>query len=289
MIEYFLANKALLIGSAFLFGLLVGSFLNVVILRLPAWLEWRWTSDCREMLELEPLDAAEKPPGIVVQSSRCPKCGHKLAAWENIPLLSFLLLRGRCRGCKTPISWQYPLVELLTGVAFAVVVWQFGATWQSLAVLVFTGMAIGMSGIDMRTTLLPDGMTLPLLWLGLLVSLVPLFVSPADAIIGATVGYLSLWSVYWGFKLLTGKEGMGYGDFKLLAAIGAWCGVNAILPVVLISSLIGAIVGGAWLAIRGRDRATPIPFGPFLAAAGWVQLVFAPDLLGAYMGAVGLQ
>ena len=289
MIEYFLANKALLIGSAFLFGLLVGSFLNVVILRLPAWLEWRWKSDCREMLELEPLDAAEKPPGIVVQSSRCPKCGHKLAAWENIPLLSFLLLRGRCRGCKTPISWQYPLVELLTGVAFAVVVWQFGATWQSLAVLVFTGMAIGMSGIDMRTTLLPDGMTLPLLWLGLLVSLVPLFVSPADAIIGATVGYLSLWSVYWGFKLLTGKEGMGYGDFKLLAAIGAWCGVNAILPVVLISSLIGAIVGGAWLAIRGRDRATPIPFGPFLAAAGWVQLVFAPDLLGAYMGALGLQ
>ena len=289
MIEYFLANKALLIGSAFLFGLLVGSFLNVVILRLPAWLEWRWTSDCREMLELEPLDAAEKPPGIVVQSSRCPKCGHKLAAWENIPLLSFLLLRGRCRGCKTPISWQYPLVELLTGVACALVVWQFGATWQSLAVLVFTGMAIGMSGIDMRTTLLPDGMTLPLLWLGLLVSLVPLFVSPADAIIGATVGYLSLWSVYWGFKLLTGKEGMGYGDFKLLAAIGAWCGVNAILPVVLISSLIGAIVGGAWLAIRGRDRATPIPFGPFLAAAGWVQLVFAPDLLGAYMGAVGLQ
>ena len=289
MIEYFLANKALLIGSAFLFGLLVGSFLNVVILRLPAWLEWRWKSDCREMLELEPLDAAEKPPGIVVQSSRCPKCGHKLAAWENIPLLSFLLLRGRCRGCKTPISWQYPLVELLTGVAFAVVVWQFGATWQSLAVLVFTGMAIGMSGIDMRTTLLPDGMTLPLLWLGLLVSLVPLFVSPADAIIGAAVGYLSLWSVYWGFKLLTGKEGMGYGDFKLLAAIGAWCGVNAILPVVLISSLIGAIVGGAWLAIRGRDRATPIPFGPFLAAAGWVQLVFAPDLLGAYMGAVGLQ
>ncbi|HPF73393.1 MAG TPA: A24 family peptidase [Xanthomonadaceae bacterium] len=279
----------MLIGSAFLFGLLVGSFLNVVILRLPAWLEWRWTSDCREMLELEPLDAAEKPPGIVVQSSRCPKCGHKLAAWENIPLLSFLLLRGRCRGCKTPISWQYPLVELLTGVAFAVVVWQFGATWQSLAVLVFTGMAIGMSGIDMRTTLLPDGMTLPLLWLGLLVSLVPLFVSPADAIIGAAVGYLSLWSVYWGFKLLTGKEGMGYGDFKLLAAIGAWCGVNAILPVVLISSLIGAIVGGAWLAIRGRDRATPIPFGPFLAAAGWVQLVFAPDLLGAYMGAVGLQ
>ena len=286
---YLASNKALLIGSAFLFGLLVGSFLNVVILRLPAWLEWRWKSDCREMLELEPLDAAEKPPGIVVQSSRCPKCGHKLAAWENIPLLSFLLLRGRCRGCKTPISWQYPLVELLTGVAFAVVVWQFGATWQSLAVLVFTGMAIGMSGIDMRTTLLPDGMTLPLLWLGLLVSLVPLFVSPADAIIGAAVGYLSLWSVYWGFKLLTGKEGMGYGDFKLLAAIGAWCGVNAILPVVLISSLIGAIVGGAWLAIRGRDRATPIPFGPFLAAAGWVQLVFAPDLLGAYMGALGLQ
>src|SRR5690606_5482556 len=212
----------------------------------------------------EPVDDGEPPPGIVVQSSRCPGCGHKLAPWENIPLLSYALLRGRCRGCRTPISWQYPLVELLTGIAFAVVVWQFGPSWQALAALVFTGLAVGMSGIDMRTTLLPDGMTLPLLWLGLLLSLVPLFVSPADAIVGAAVGYLSLWSVYWAFKLLTGKEGMGYGDFKLLAAIGAWCGVNAILPVVLISSLIGALIGGAWLAIRGRDRATPIPFGPFL-------------------------
>ncbi|MEZ5484188.1 MAG: A24 family peptidase [Lysobacteraceae bacterium] len=285
----FLENQALLIGSAFLFGLLVGSFLNVVILRLPARLEWQWKRDSRELLELATDADDASPPGIVVQSSHCPGCGHKLAPWENIPLLSFALLRGRCRGCSKPISWQYPIVELLTGIAFAVVVWQFGANWQALAALVFTGLAIGMSGIDMRTTLLPDGMTLPLLWLGLLISLVPLFVSPGEAIIGAAVGYLSLWSVYWAFKLLTGKEGMGYGDFKLLAAIGAWCGVNAILPVVLISSLIGAIVGGAWLAIRGRDRATPIPFGPFLAAAGWVQLVFAPDLLGAYMNAAGLR
>jgi len=170
VVEYFLANKALLIGSAFLFGLLVGSFLNVVILRLPAWLEWRWKRDCREMLELEPVEEGTAPPGIVVQSSHCPKCGHRLAAWENIPLLSYALLRGRCRGCRTPISWQYPLVELLTGIAFAVVVWQFGASWQALAALLFTGLAIGMSGIDMRTTLLPDGMTLPLLWLGLLIS-----------------------------------------------------------------------------------------------------------------------
>ena len=289
MIQQFIENQALLIGSAFLFGLLVGSFLNVVILRLPAWLEWRWKRDSREMLGLEPLADDPPPPGIVVQSSRCPDCGHRLAPWENIPLLSYAMLRGRCRGCRKPISWQYPIVELITGLAFAVVVWQFGASWQALAALVFTGLAVGMSGVDMRTTLLPDGMTLPLLWLGLLISLVPLFVSPADAIIGAAVGYLSLWSVYWAFKLLTGKEGMGYGDFKLLAAIGAWCGVNAILPVVLISSLIGAIVGGTWLAIRGRDRATPIPFGPFLAAAGWVQLVFAPDLLGAYMDAAGLR
>ena len=290
MLELLRNQEALAIAGAFLFGLLTGSFLNVVILRLPPWLEWRWKHDSRDMLELPHPSEETAPPGIVIERSHCPKCGHQLSGWENIPLLSFLALRGRCRGCRTRISWQYPIVELLTGIAFAVVVWRFGVTWEAFAALVFTGFVIGMSGIDLRTTLLPDGMTLPLMWIGLLLSVLGVLVpSPADAIVGALVGYLSLWSVYWAFKLLTGKEGMGYGDFKLLAAIGAWCGAAAILPVLLLSSLIGAIIGGTWLAIRGKERATPIPFGPFLAGAGWLQLVFQMDLLGAYLRFSGLN
>jgi len=223
----------------------------------------------------------------VVEGSHCLKCGHKLAAWENIPLLSFLVLGGRCRGCKARISWQYPAVEALTGLLFALVVWRYGVSWQAGAMLVATGFFVAMSGIDARTTLLPDVLTLPLLWFALLLSLVPVFVTPGEAILGAAVGYLSLWSVYWGFKLLTGKEGMGFGDFKLLAAIGAFCGWKAILPVVLMSSVIGALVGLSLIFIQGRDRATPIPFGPYLAAAGWVQMLYGGDLLGAYVRWIG--
>jgi leader peptidase (prepilin peptidase)/N-methyltransferase len=173
-------------------------------------------------------------------------------------------------------------------VLFALVVWRFGLGYQSLAALAFTALLVAMSGIDLRTTLLPDDLTLPLLWLGLLLSLVPVFAAPTQAILGAVVGYLSLWSVYWAFKLLTGKEGMGYGDFKLLAAIGAWCGVSAILPVLLMSSLVGAVIGSIWLALKGRDRATPIPFGPYLAVAGWIQLFWGADLLKAYLDFAGL-
>jgi leader peptidase (prepilin peptidase)/N-methyltransferase len=290
VLAYLAASPALAIASAFAFGLLVGSFLNVVILRLPRRLQWQWERDSRELLEIEaPADTPEAaPPGIVVERSHCPTCGHALAAWENIPLLSFLALGGKCRGCKTPISWQYPAVELITGVLFALVVWRFGLGYQSLAALAFTALLVAMSGIDLRTTLLPDDLTLPLLWLGLLLSLVPVFAAPTQAILGAVVGYLSLWSVYWAFKLLTGKEGMGYGDFKLLAAIGAWCGVSAILPVLLMSSLVGAVIGSIWLALKGRDRATPIPFGPYLAVAGWIQLFWGADLLKAYFDFVGL-
>ena len=288
MLELLASTPALAIASAFAFGLLVGSFLNVVILRLPLRLQWQWERDSRELLELPAKEESKAPPGIVVERSHCPKCGHAITAWENIPLLSFLALRGRCRGCGTRISWQYPAVELITGVLFALVVWKFGITTQALAALVFTGFLIAMSGIDLRTTLLPDGMTLPLVWMGLLLSLVPVFVAPTQAILGAAVGYLSLWSVYWAFKLLTGKEGMGYGDFKLLAAIGAWCGLSAVLPVLLMSSLVGAIVGSIWLALRGRDRATPIPFGPYLAIAGWIQLFWGGDLLQAYLNLIGL-
>jgi leader peptidase (prepilin peptidase)/N-methyltransferase len=281
------SSPALTLASAFAFGLLLGSFLNVVILRLPRRLEWQWRRDCREMLEL-PAEDGPAPPGIVIERSRCPHCGHALAAWENIPLLSFVLLRGRCRQCGATISWQYPLVELVTGLMVMACVWRFGLTWEGAGAVVFTGFLVALAGIDLRTTLLPDQLTYPLLWLGLLASLVTLYVAPPAAILGAVAGYLSLWSVYWLFKLLTGKEGMGYGDFKLLAALGAWCGAKAILPIVLLSSLIGAIVGSAWLALKGRDRATPIPFGPYLALAGWVELVFQPDLLGAYARWAGL-
>jgi leader peptidase (prepilin peptidase)/N-methyltransferase len=288
MLELIQSTPGLAPGLALVFGLLVGSFLNVVILRLPPWLEWEWRKSSREMLELpEPYEPA--PPGIVVQGSACPKCGHKLAPWENIPVLSWLALRGRCRGCGGAISIQYPLVELATGLLFAACVWRFGAGPEALAAMVFTGLLVALAGIDLRTTLLPDQLTLGLLWIGLGLSTITLFVSPSQAIFGAIAGYLSLWTVYKLFKWLTGKEGMGYGDFKLLAALGAWCGATAILPIVLISSLIGAVVGTAWIAWRGADRATPIPFGPYLAAAGWVQLMWGPQLIQAYRSFSGLN
>ena len=262
-------------------GLLVGSFLNVVILRLPARLVHAWKMQSRELLELDGADVAAAPPGIVREPSHCPNCKHRLSAADNIPVVSWLLLRGRCRYCGAPISAQYPLVELLSAVCSALVAWKFGFAWQCAAGLLLTWALIALAGIDLHTQLLPDQVTLPLLWAGLIFSLFPLFARGNDAIIGAAAGYLSLWSIYWLFKLATGKEGMGYGDFKLLAALGAWMGPASLLPIVLMSSLIGAVVGGGWLALRGRDRATPIPFGPFLAAAGWVWFV-AGDRLATW-------
>lgn len=278
---------AALISLTAILGLLVGSFLNVVILRLPRRLEHDWWQQAREILaadtETPASDAASTaPPDLVFTASHCPTCKHPLSPLDNIPLLSWLALRGRCRYCKASISWQYPLVELLTAVASAVVAWKFGYGWPLAAALAFTWTLIAASGIDVRTQLLPDQLTLPLLWLGLLLSLVPVFVGPSTAIIGAAIGYLSLWSVFWLFKLMTGKEGMGYGDFKLLAALGAWMGATSLLPIVLLSSLIGAIIGGIALAVQGRDRSTPIPFGPFIAAAGWAWFVFGDTLGGFY-------
>jgi leader peptidase (prepilin peptidase) / N-methyltransferase len=275
------------IAAAFVLGLLVGSFLNVVILRLPARLMHAWKRDAREMLELQ--DEEPAPPGIVRQASHCPHCKHPLAGYDNIPLVSWLLLRGRCRHCKAPISPQYPLVELLTAVLSAVVVWKLGPGWGALAALFFTWVLVAAAGIDLRTQLLPDQLTLPLLWLGLLLGLVPLFVDARAAIEGAAIGYLALWCVYWGFKLLTGKEGMGYGDFKLLGALGAWMGPLALLPIVLLSSFIGAIVGVIALRMRNQDHSTPIPFGPFLAAAGWAWFVFGDSLFSAYLHISGLR
>jgi leader peptidase (prepilin peptidase)/N-methyltransferase len=269
--------------TAGLLGLLVGSFLNVAILRLPPRLMHQWRADARELLEL-PQTAEPAPPNLVTVGSHCPKCGHSISWWENIPLLSYALLRGRCRGCGTAISPQYPLVEAATGVLSALAIVQFGATAEGAVAVVVTWALVALTGIDLRTQLLPDQITLPLLWLGLLAAANGLFLTPAQAIVGAAAGYLALWSVYWLFKLLTGKEGMGYGDFKLLGALGAFCGLAGLLPIILLSSLIGAIIGGIFLAVQGRDRATPIPFGPFLAAAGWLQLVYGERILALWPG-----
>ena len=268
-------------------GLLVGSFLNVVILRMPKRMEWEWKREAREILEeLDEYDPP--PPGIVVERSHCPHCKHQLSWYENIPVVSWLALRGKCRNCKAPISPQYPLVELLTMLAFLACVWQFGFGWQGFGALVFTGVLIALAGIDLRTHLLPDQLTLPLMWLGLIAAVDNLYMPAKPALIGAVVGYLSLWIVWWLFKQITGKEGMGHGDFKLLAAIGAWCGLAGILPTILLSSLVGAIIGSVWLAMKGKDRATPIPFGPYLAVAGWIVFMWGEDLVGAYMRVSGL-
>jgi len=269
------------------FGLLVGSFLNVVILRMPARLMWDWKRDAREVLE-QPEVYDPPPPGIVVERSHCPHCKPQPSWYENIPLFSWLALRGRCRHCKAPISAQYPLVELLTSVLFVACVARFGFGWQGFGAMLLTGYLVAMSGIDLRTQLLPDQLTLPLMWLGLIASSDHLYIAAKPALLGALAGYLSLWTVWWLFKQLTGKEGMGHGDFKLLAAIGAWTGLKGILPTVLLSSVVGAIIGSIWLATKGRDRATPIPFGPYLAIAGWIVFFWGEQMVGAYMRVSGL-
>ena len=276
------------IALAAVLGLLVGSFLNVVILRLPERMAAEWRREARDVLELEAVDEA-LPPGIVREPSHCPHCKHPLSAADNIPLFGWLMLGGRCRYCKTKISIQYPLVELLSGLLSAIVVCKLGPTWPALAGLLLTWTLIALSGIDFRTQLLPDQLTLPLLWLGLLLALKALFIATPAAIFGAAIGYLSLWSVYWLFKLLTGKEGMGYGDFKLLAALGAWMGPVSLLPIILLSSLIGALIGGTLIALRRHQRELPMPFGPFIAAAGWVWLVAGDGLLQGYMQFTGLR
>ncbi len=279
---------AVWIALAGVLGLLVGSFLNVVILRLPARLAHAWRCDAQELLELDE-GAPPAPPDLVREPSHCPACKHRLSALDNIPLLSWLVLRGRCRYCRTRISAQYPLVELICGVLSALVLLRFGPHPAAVAGLLLTWSLIALAGIDVRTQLLPDQITLPLLWLGLLLSLSGFFVAPGPSILGAAIGYVSLWSVYWLFKLTTGKEGMGYGDFKLLGALGAWMGPLAILPTVLISSLVGAVVGVGLMVLRKRDRQIPIPFGPFIAVAGWIWFMAGPQLLQAYLQMVGMR
>ena len=281
-------NPALGFPLAAGLGLLVGSFLNVVILRLPRRLEWQWKRDATEILEL-PEIYDPPPPGIVIEPSHDPDTGTRLSWWENIPVLSYLMLRGKSRHSGKRISLQYPLVELLTAVLVVASVWRFGFGWQGFGAALLSCFLVALSGIDLRTQLLPDQLTLPLLWLGLIASLENLYVVPKTAVLGAIAGYVSLWSVWWLFKQLTGKEGMGHGDFKLLAALGAWCGLKGVLPIILLSSVVGAVIGSVWLATRGRDRATPIPFGPYLAIAGWVVFFWGEQMIDAYLKFAGLR
>lgn len=276
-------NPFALVAVAGLFGLVVGSFLNVVILRLPAMMEREWRRQCAEYTGTAQAGVQEERFDLISPPSRCPGCGRRVRATENIPILSWLMLRGRCAGCGRPISVRYPIIEAATAVLSMIVAWRFGVSWETLAALPLTWALIALSVIDYDHQLLPDSITMPFLWLGLLLGLTGLFTDASSSVIGAATGYLGLWSVYWGFKLLTGKEGMGHGDFKLLAMLGAWMGWQMLLPVVLISSVIGAAVGVALILLRGRDRNIPIPFGPYLAAAGWVTLLWGGGIVEGYL------
>ena len=281
----FLVQPGIFVAVAALLGLVVGSFLNVVIHRLPLIMQRAWRDQCAELYGDAPSSQApaEEPLSLSRPRSRCPHCAHQITALENIPILSYLVLHGRCSACGKPIGLRYPLVEALSALLSAAAAWHFGPGLAALAALVFVWAMIALSAIDFDTQLLPDDITLPLLWVGLLLNLGATFTDLRSALIGAVAGYLVLWSVYWGFRLATGKEGMGYGDFKLLAAIGAWFGWQVLPLTILLSSLVGAIVGVALIVLAGRGREVPIPFGPYLASAGILALFFGKHLTQAYL------
>ncbi|MBT8091504.1 MAG: A24 family peptidase [Gammaproteobacteria bacterium] len=291
MLQLFNESMPSFIAAVFALGLVIGSFLNVVIHRLPLMMEREWRDQCEELHKHAPT--ADLPEGrfnLIVPQSHCPACGHAISSWQNVPLVSYLLLGGRCANCKKSISARYPLVELLTGVLAAICAWHFGAEWEALMAIVLTFALVPITLIDAETQLIPDSIVLPLLWVGLGMSLFhplagsdTLFIAPQDAIVGAMAGYLSLWSVYQLFKLVTGKEGMGYGDFKLLAALGAWLGWQQLPIIILMSALVGAIVGLSLMAFRSHDRSVPIPFGPYLAAAGWITMLWGDAIKQNYL------
>ncbi len=294
IVELLQASPGFLIGVCVVVGMLVGSFLNVVVYRMPIMMQRDWYQQCCEFLELGEKD---RPPiaaeaevefatfNLAKPESHCPNCKHQIKPWENIPVISYLVLGGKCSQCKQKISLRYPSVEFVSGVLSGLVAFSFGATWLTLALLLLTWSLISLTLIDFDHQLLPDDITIPLMWLGLVVNTLNLGlgVSASDAVLGAIAGYLSLWSFYWLFKLVTGKEGMGYGDFKLLAALGAWMGWQSLLPIIILSSLVGAIFGVLMIAFKGRDKSAPMPFGPFLAGAGFIMLIWGPQLSSFYL------
>ena len=284
------ANPVVFAAFAALLGLAIGSFLNVVIYRLPLMLERQWRAQCEEMTG-QPSATTSEPLSLGRPRSRCPSCTAPIRAIHNIPVLSYLALRGRCASCNARIPLRYPLIELATAAASGVVAWHFGFGCQAALALLFSWYLIALTGIDLGRQLLPDVLTLPLLWIGLLASLWPTagFASPQDALIGAAAGYLVLWLVFHGFRLVTGKEGMGYGDFKLLAAIGAWFGWQMLPLVLLLSAMVGAAVGIALIVTGRHGRDVPIPFGPYLAGAAWFAMLWGPLIVERYLGIAGLH
>ncbi|MDH4274828.1 MAG: A24 family peptidase [Gammaproteobacteria bacterium] len=286
--DYFHAQPALWIGFAALLGATVGSFLNVVIYRLPKMMDTAWRVHCADIAG-KPAPVSEPAYNLAVPRSQCPHCGHTLSAFELVPVLSYVWQRGRCRQCDAKISVRYPAVEVLTALLTALTAWHFGAGFPALAALAATWCLIALSFIDLDHHLLPDGITLPLLWGGLLLSVSGGPLSSSAAILGAAVGYGVLWLVYWGYKLTTGKEGMGYGDFKLLAALGAWLGWQAVPIVLMLASIAGAVIGIGLMVAQGRDRHMAIPFGPYLAVAGWVYLIWGNTLIETYLRFSGLS
>lgn len=292
MIEVFTEVPLAFVAIAFAFALMIGSFLNVVIYRLPIMMQREWRDHCEELQKEPPDDLPEGRFNLVVPRSRCPACGNPIKAWQNIPVLSYLLLGAQCAKCRKAISVRYPVVEMLTALLAAWCAWRFGFGWEALMAMALTCALVAISLIDIDHQIIPDSIVLPFLWIGLVMSLFhplpgaeTLFISPRDAITGALAGYLSLWSVYQLFKLITGKEGMGYGDFKLLAALGAWLGPWPALPmIILLSAVVGAVTGIAMIIFRGRDRQLPIPFGPYLAAAGWIAMLYGETIWNSYLG-----
>lgn len=288
-------NNVLLISLVTLFGLFFGSFLNVVIYRLPLRLQHEWRSECKEFLgndisSSDKPESKETPPeNIFTSRSHCPHCGHKISALENIPVISYLVLRGKCSECSTHISPRYPVVEILTAVLSGMAAWSFGFTVALPFVLILVWSLIALSFIDFDHKLLPDKLVYPILWLGLLVNSQNILTDVYSALYGAVAGYLILWIVYQAFKLLTGKEGMGYGDFKLLALIGAWLGWQMLPLVVLLSSLVGAVVGILGILILGRDKQLPIPFGPYLSVAALIALFWGQRLIDSYLQFAGIH
>ena len=284
IVEIFKTEQWLFYTAIVLFSLCVGSFLNVVIYRLPVMLERDWRQQCREFLEIGTEGGVQNEKiSLAKPASTCPHCGHRIRAWENIPLLSYILLRGKCASCKSPISLQYPAIEAITAIMSLAVAWKFGFTLQTAGALLFTWTLIALTMIDIHKQLLPDNLTLPLLWLGVVFALFDTYTSLKASVVGAIAGYMLLWTVFQVFRLVTGKEGMGFGDFKLLAAMGAWLGWTMLPQIVLVSSVVGAIIGSIML-VTGRTRTQqPIPFGPYLAMAGWIALLWGHEINQAYL------